>query len=1557
MSEYQQGQVVLAPPKPDHDQFEAMDVRAAKKAERLLRYYAHMMQVDPENQKMWAERAQAVIEQRHAETGASGAMLEAEAAADPERQAAKRRLQYQDEVKRVTEEQGMAEHLGRQFLKRTFDLGNDLGRGFVRWLTVPFDVDFDALEKKIPGWKLNAAVEKVFEGPEWQPVPAKNLDEVLKNPKALFGRLVGATPYMVAMIGIGQGVGSLGAFAMSYFVEFENAYQDAKDYGAPDDKAELAAGLIAPIVAAIEFVQMRQVVSLTEGGRELLKRRALKQAFKNLTRYGPKAVFSKGRTVAMRVLRTAAHEAIEEQLQGIVSEELAEWTYGKPVEKGWLDRRLQEGVLGGLLALGTAGLLKGGQITIEQAQKIQQRFQEGIEKRSGIMGRGRAAEAGFAALGPAGEGGEAKQAWEMTASEWADAVNIGGTAREQREARKASGVNHRRYVTRALREGKPVPVAVLADYPDLAPAAPAEAAEKPAPVEAAPAAEPPAEAAAGEPPPPGTIKALMQSPEHAPRKIIEAYRAGRADLAVAHKALATVVRRDLPKSKQGDYLNRIASATNDTQLSRVAQDITDMSRRYAVAKATSGETEIITTNIKVIEDMGRKFREGVRKGTVKGARDVVENRKYLLALAKQAGVPSWAIGKLAPHLTVKTTKPIPGKKSQLQRAVESVFKIAEASKKRDQLADYYKLRSKLSIDDLPPGVQDEAHALLSGITDKTSIRKAADTLARLENVLVQAYAREKVDVPNSIADAFKKATAEMEKQSVHEMTSDELFTLNEAVRAIIHQAKHIKLAWDGEKWAVRKELKSGIIERLQERFGGKRAVPQGMEGDLRRLAYLLKFEGMDRLSYDVTLSMMLGEGAEYHALYDGLQRGERARQRIEVDAADATEALLKRHKLSGKMAYSRMFGRLSRKITVEASTGEKLVAHPRSIIWLLMQLQDSDTGPKIVTGQNPVFLPNATQPTEFSSRFWLELPSIVPEKLRALADDWVKLWNGDIVRVANEASVRVRGHRIAKPGSTYVARVAVSEKDVAPDDLLPQNTIGEPSYMHPRREHGQPIRVVNPMEMWKRHIQAVGNYAGKYEAARTARDMLLNDSAVKQAMRESLKYADDWRGNLEDDLNAYYSRELVRPGTGVRFFQKIIRNIHRVVLAPVHISVYQPVSWAFAAGENPALTRPGVFAKAVAMLANPKEVARMARKFHDESPVMFGRINATAHEIMTAGAGAAKTEAWARGKQPLRDLILWPIHFMDSRAIFLIHFGLEAAGYKGEAFVREGERLVERTQPTWDALTVSNRTLQKRKSVIVSLMDMFNSQRSKNFNMFMREFFRASRGFAMGDSRAGMRGILGMVRVGTMSFLTALIIAHIRRAARRWERGELPVIEDVEGERWMNKIAAAAKVVAQNVTGTGDLAVQAWEAIRAGQEGKWWTPDRPNVLVSLVNTTIRGFKRVGEATGKDANKRFKSGKHKGMRRRDVAMLEAVRDLTSAAGQFTGIPIEPLWRYSQRFLPTKRKQTWGGAGGIKSELKRRGLTLHQMRPYYAEHLRRKGRPEEAKRQMELYNKGK
>ncbi|HUU99033.1 MAG TPA: hypothetical protein VM487_25145, partial [Phycisphaerae bacterium] len=947
----------------------------------------------------------------------------------------------------------------------------------------------------------------------------------------------------------------------------------------------------------------------------------------------------------------------------------------------------------------------------------------------------------------------------------------------------------------------------------------------------------------------------------------------------------------------------------------------------------------------------------VRKGTVKGARDVVENRKYLLALAKQAGVPSWAIGKLAPHLTVKTTKPIPGKKSQLQRAVESVFKIAEASKKRDQLADYYKLRSKLSIDDLPPGVQDEAHALLSGITDKTSIRKAADTLARLENVLVEAYAREKVDVPNSIADAFKKATAEMEKQSVHELTSDELFTLNEAVRAIIHQAKHIKLAWDGEKWAVRKELKSGIIERLQERFGGKRAVPQGMEGDLRRLAYLLKFEGMDRLSYDVTLSMMLGEGAEYHALYDGLQRGERARQRIEVDAADATEALLKRHKLSGKIAYSRMFGRLSRKITVEASTGEKLVAHPRSIVWLLMQLQDSDTGPKIVTGQNPVFLPNATQPTEFSSRFWLELPSVVPEKLRALADDWVKLWNGDIVRVANEASVRVRGHRIAKPGSTYVARVAVSEKDVAPDDLLPQNTIGEPSYMHPRREHGQPIRVVNPMEMWKRHIQAVGNYAGKYEAARTARDMLLNDSAVKQAMRESLKYADDWRGNLEDDLNAYYSRELVRPGTGVRFFQKIIRNIHRVVLAPFHISVYQPVSWAFAAGENPALTRPGVFAKAVAMLANPKEVARMARKFHDESPVMFGRINATAHEIMTAGAGAAKTEAWARGKQPLRDLILWPIHFMDSRAIFLIHFGLEAAGYKGEAFVREGERLVERTQPTWDALTVSNRTLQKRKSVIVSLMDMFNSQRSKNFNMFMREFFRASRGFAMGDSRAGMRGILGMVRVGTMSFLTALIIAHIRRAARRWERGELPVIEDVEGERWMNKIAAAAKVVAQNVTGTGDLAVQAWEAIRAGQEGKWWTPDRPNVLVSLVNTTIRGFKRVGEATGKDANKRFKSGKHKGMRRRDVAMLEAVRDLTSAAGQFTGIPIEPLWRYSQRFLPTKRKQTWGGAGGIKSELKRRGLTLHQMRPYYAEHLRRKGRPEEAKRQMELYNKGK
>ena len=63
---------------------------------------------------------------------------------------------------------------------------------------------------------------------------------------------------------------------------------------------------------------------------------------------------------------------------------------------------------------------------------------------------------------------EGKQPWEMTRRE-AEAQPTIATGRRARTAeRRAMGVRHRAAVAQALREGKPVPEAVLRDYPDLA---------------------------------------------------------------------------------------------------------------------------------------------------------------------------------------------------------------------------------------------------------------------------------------------------------------------------------------------------------------------------------------------------------------------------------------------------------------------------------------------------------------------------------------------------------------------------------------------------------------------------------------------------------------------------------------------------------------------------------------------------------------------------------------------------------------------------------------------------------------------------------------------------------------------------------------------------------------------------------------------------------------------------------------------------------------------------------------------------------------------------------
>lgn len=88
-----------------------------------------------------------------------------------------------------------------------------------------------------------------------------------------------------------------------------------------------------------------------------------------------------------------------------------------------------------------------------------------------------------------------KQPWEMTKNEYVDAVRSGhsveGTAtggltlkQHVQMVALAAKTNHRTFVEQALREGKPVPAEVLADYPDLVKQAEGKSAASPQPAAA-----------------------------------------------------------------------------------------------------------------------------------------------------------------------------------------------------------------------------------------------------------------------------------------------------------------------------------------------------------------------------------------------------------------------------------------------------------------------------------------------------------------------------------------------------------------------------------------------------------------------------------------------------------------------------------------------------------------------------------------------------------------------------------------------------------------------------------------------------------------------------------------------------------------------------------------------------------------------------------------------------------------------------------------------------------------------------------------------------------------
>jgi hypothetical protein len=181
------------------------------------------------------------------------------------------------------------------------------------------------------------------------------------------GAVIGeAIPYMGAALAAGYLGGPAGAATVGFSVEGDMAYEEAKRSGASENKAQLERMVIGSINAAIESLQVGQIMKFAKGGRFSLKGfigLVRQRAFKELAK--------KGVTFSSNLLKHSINEAIEEFAQEGVSvgvPAILRGEYPKTPEgkTDWvaIGNRLGEAALGGGVA---GGILGGGAMVVQTA--------------------------------------------------------------------------------------------------------------------------------------------------------------------------------------------------------------------------------------------------------------------------------------------------------------------------------------------------------------------------------------------------------------------------------------------------------------------------------------------------------------------------------------------------------------------------------------------------------------------------------------------------------------------------------------------------------------------------------------------------------------------------------------------------------------------------------------------------------------------------------------------------------------------------------------------------------------------------------------------------------------------------------------------------------------------------------------------------------------------------------------------------------------------------------------------------------------------------------------
>jgi hypothetical protein len=196
--------------------------------------------------------------------------------------------------------------------------------GYVgRW--IPGEDWFDHISQSLHGFAQ--------EHPEYAPTEVKGALDLMTNPKAISSMIFSGLPLLAAGIGAAA-VNPVLAAGLIYGIENQRAYTNALNNGATDDEATTAGQISGVVNSALQLVAQGGVLNFAKGAGKQLAEKTIAETGKLAAAVGASG----------EAARFLGVQTLVGMLQGTANELVPLGVYGKPVDEGFVDRRLQDAI-------------------------------------------------------------------------------------------------------------------------------------------------------------------------------------------------------------------------------------------------------------------------------------------------------------------------------------------------------------------------------------------------------------------------------------------------------------------------------------------------------------------------------------------------------------------------------------------------------------------------------------------------------------------------------------------------------------------------------------------------------------------------------------------------------------------------------------------------------------------------------------------------------------------------------------------------------------------------------------------------------------------------------------------------------------------------------------------------------------------------------------------------------------------------------------------------------------------------------------------------------------